>query len=183
LDATAFYTQSDNYIDHRACLAADNCPATRDRIYVNIGESRAYGVELFLGLQGAPWGLEPYANLTWMQRRNDYADFSTRETGIPDLSGRTGVRWQGARPALWADVYLRGESSSELEEPGTVRDVLADKDGWITLNIAAGLDLGRDSQYRLSLELQNLTDKHYIASTENLYGAERSAALKLTLDW
>ena len=186
LDATAFYTRSDNYIDHRACLAADNCPGTRDRIYVNIGQSRAYGLELFLGLRGAPWGLEPYANLTWMQRRNDYADFSTRDTGIPDLSGRTGVRWQGALPslpALWADVYLRGESSSELEEPGTVRDVLADKDGWVTLNVAAGLDMGQDSQYRLSLELQNLTDKQYIASTENLYGAERSAALKLTLDW
>ena len=64
-----------------------------------------------------------------------------------------------------------------------VRDVLADKDGWVTLNVAAGLDMGQDSQYRLSLELQNLTDKQYIASTENLYGAERSAALKLTLDW
>ncbi len=64
-----------------------------------------------------------------------------------------------------------------------MRSVLEDKDSWVTVNIATGMDLGRERQYQLALELLNLTDKSYIASTENLYGAERAVAVKLTLNW
>jgi hemoglobin/transferrin/lactoferrin receptor protein len=121
-----------------------------------------------------------------MKRKIEYEEFSTWNTAVPDLSGRIGLRWQGVLmsvPAAWTDFYLRGESSSDLEEPGTVRDVLAEKSSWVTANLSAGVDLGRESQYRLSVDFFNLTDKKYIASTENLYGAERSVAMKLSLDW
>ena len=80
-------------------------------------------------------------------------------------------------------MCIRDRSSSDLDEPGTVRDVLAEKSGWVTVNLSTGVDLGSQSQYRLSVELFNLADKEYIASTENLYGAERSVAMKLSLDW
>ncbi|RLA44598.1 MAG: hypothetical protein DRQ97_11085, partial [Gammaproteobacteria bacterium] len=186
LDATAFYTESKDYIHHQPCAAQDNCPGSRDRIYLNIGESRAYGVELYLTYLDGPWGLQPYTNLTWMKRRNEFEKFSTWDSGVPALAGRVGLRWEGAlaaAPTIWTDIYLRGESSSDLKEPGTVRSVLDDKDSWVTANIATGMDLGRERQYQLALELLNLTDKSYIASTENLYGAERSVALKLTLNW
>jgi hemoglobin/transferrin/lactoferrin receptor protein len=186
LDLTAFYTESEDYIHHQRCAAADNCPGSRDRIYLNIGESKAHGVEMYLGYHTAPWGLQPYTNLTWMKRRNDYAEFSTWDSGIPELSGRAGVRWEGAIarvPAFWTDIYLRGESKSDLKEPGTVRSVLDQKSGWVTANVATGVDLGANRQYQLALELLNLNDKSYIASTENLYGAERSVAVKLTLNW
>ncbi len=84
---------------------------------------------------------------------------------------------------VWSDLYLRGESSSKLEEPGTSRDALRDKTGWVTINASAGMEFGNNSRYKLALELFNLADKQYIASTENLYGAERSAAVKLTMNW
>jgi hypothetical protein len=121
-----------------------------------------------------------------MQRQNEFDDFSTWNTGIPALSGRAGLRWEG--PVLpiknvWTDFYFRGESGSDLEEPGSVRDELGKKDSWLTANIAAGIDLGREGQYQLTLELLNLGDKSYIASTENLYGAERSVAAKFTVNW
>jgi len=186
LDATAFYTESENYIHHQPCAAEDNCPGSRDRIYLNIGESQAHGIEVYLAYANGPWGLQPYANLTWMQRRNDFEEFSTWDTGIPALSGRAGLRWEGvlmSMPPLWADFYLRGESGSDVEEPGSVRDVLEEKDSWVTANIATGMDFGREGQYQLALEFVNLTDKSYIASTENLYGVERSVALKFTVDW
>ena len=186
LDATAFYTESDNYIHHLPCTEQDNCPGSRDRYYANIGESRAHGVELYLAYSGGWAGLEPYTSLTWTKRRLDYAEFSTWDSGIPDFSGRAGLRWEGAFgsfPGFWSDVYLRGESSSQLTEPGTVRSVLEDKDSWVTVNFDTGIHFGAEQQYRFTLNLLNLTDKEYIASTENLYGAERSVALKFTLNW
>jgi hemoglobin/transferrin/lactoferrin receptor protein len=186
LDATAFYTESDDYIHHQLCAEEDNCPGSRDRRYLNIGESRAHGVELYLAYLDGPWGLQPYTNLTWMKRRNEFEEFSTWDSGIPSLSGRVGVRWEGALaavPALWTDIYLRGESSSDLEEPGTVRSVLEDKDSWLTANISTGINFGSDQQYQVALNLLNLNNESYIASTENLYGAERSVAMKLTLNW
>jgi len=186
LDATAFYTESDDYIHHQPCTELDNCPGSRDRLYLNIGESRAHGVELYLAYLNGPWGLQAYTNLTWMKRRNEFEAFSTWDSGVPELSGRAGLRWEGtlaAIPNLWTDIYLRGESDSDLEEPGTVRSILEEKDSWVTVNIATGMEFGREQNYRLALELLNLTDKSYIASTENLYGAERSAAVKLTLNW
>ena len=186
LDTTAFYTESKDYIHHQSCSAEDNCPGSRDRIYLNIGESQAHGVELYFTYLGGPWGLQPYTNLTWMKRRNEFDEFSTWDSGVPELAGRVGLRWEGAlaaAPTVWTDIYLRGESSSDLKEPGTVRSVLEDKDSWVTANIATGMDLGRERQYQLALELLNLTDKSYIASTENLYGAERAVAMKLTLNW
>ena len=186
LDATAFYTESDDYIHHLACEPEDNCPGRRDRYYTNVGESKAHGVELYMAYTSGWANLEPYASLTWTKRRLDYAEFSTWDSGTPDFSGRTGVRWNGALmsvPNLWSDIYLRGESSSQLSEPGTVRDVLQDKDDWVTVNVETGVDFGNRQQYQLALNLFNLTDKEYIASTENLYGPERSVAVKLTLNW
>ncbi len=184
LDATAFYTESDDYIDDLPCTAQDNCPGSRDRRYLNVGESTAHGIELFTSYTGLPANLETYGNLTWMERRNDYENFSTRDTGIPQFSGRAGLRWAGSVERLqgvWVDGYLRGETKSDLEEPGTVRNVLESKSGWVTANIAGGINFGRDTRYQLSVELFNLFDKTYIASGENLYGIERSAALKLTV--
>jgi hemoglobin/transferrin/lactoferrin receptor protein len=186
LDATAFYTTSDDYIHHLPCVESDNCPGRRDRLYQNVGESNAHGVELYLMYGGLPQGLAPYASLTWMKRKIEYEEFSTWSTAVPDYSGRVGLRWQGAFmsvPSLWTDLYLRGESSSDLEEPGTVRDVLEEKSGWVTVNLSTGVEFGRENQYQLSVDLFNLTDKEYIASSENLYGAERSVAMKLSLNW
>ncbi len=183
LDVTAFYTESEDYIHHQPCTVEDNCPGRRDRKYLNIGKSRAHGVEIYLAYVEGLWGLQPYTNLTWMERRNTFEEYATWDTGIPALSGRLGVRWQGTVPAVWADFYLRGESASDLEEPGSIRGALAEKDSWVTANLATGIDFGERQQYQLTLELANLADKSYIASTENLYGIERSIAAKFTANW
>jgi hemoglobin/transferrin/lactoferrin receptor protein len=186
LDATAFYTESKDYIDHQRCSADDNCPGRRDELYLNIGESNAHGVELYLAYREGPWGVQPYTNLTWMKRKNEFETFSTWDSGVPDLSGRVGLRWEGAltiAPTVWTDFYLRGESKSDVEEPDTVRSVLDAKKSWVTANLTTGVSFGRDGMYQLGLDLLNLADKSYIASTENLYGAERSVALKFTVDW
>ncbi len=61
--------------------------------------------------------------------------------------------------------------------------MVEDKSSWNTLNIAGGMTFGQREQYQLSVELHNLTDETYITSAENLYGPERSVAMKFTMDW
>ncbi|WP_238946919.1 TonB-dependent receptor plug domain-containing protein [Seongchinamella unica] len=186
VDATVFYTTSEDYIHHLPCTAEDQCPGSRDRVYRNIGESQAHGIELYMAYAIADWGLQPYSNLTWMQRKNEYDDFSTWDTGIPQISGRLGLRWEGnllSMQSTWADIYLRGESESSLKEPGSSRDVLEDKVGWATINLATGLAFGARQQHQFTLNLLNLADKSYIPSTENLYGAERSLQAKFTFNF
>jgi hemoglobin/transferrin/lactoferrin receptor protein len=186
LDATAFYTESKDYIHHQPCSKNDNCPGSRDHRYLNIGESNAHGVELYLAYLDGLWGVQPYTNLTWMKRKNEFDEFSTWDSGVPEVSGRMGVRWEGMltmAPTAWADFYLRGESRSDVEEPDTARSVLDAKKSWVTVNLVSGISLGGEDQYQLGLDLLNLTNKRYIASAENLYGAERSVAVKFSVDW
>jgi hemoglobin/transferrin/lactoferrin receptor protein len=185
LDVTAFYSESEDYIHHLPCTAADNCPDLGDRLYQNIGESRAHGLEVY-GQYFHESGVTPYLNVTWIKRKNEFATFSTWDSGVPDFAGRAGARWEGSLGKLkqvWSDLYLRGESASELTEPGTTRTVVEDRSSWLTLNLSAGTAFGHGDQYQVALELHNLTDETYIASGENLYAPERSASIKLTVDW
>jgi hemoglobin/transferrin/lactoferrin receptor protein len=186
LDTAVFYSDSKDYIHHLPCTAEDACPGSRDRLYQNVGKSRAHGVETFLQYVMEDTSLMPYASVTWLKRRNEYADFSTWDSGVPDFSGRVGVRWQGpvfTLPDVWTDVYVRGETSSEVTEPGSSRTVVENRSSWNTLNLASGLEFGGQQQYQLALELRNLTDESYIASGENLYGRERSASVKFSMDF
>lgn len=185
LDATAFFSTSDDYIHHLPCTEQDQCPGLRDRRYQNIGKSKAHGVEMHVQYSPKMLSLTPYANLSWVKRRNEYAEFSTWDSGVPEISGVAGVRWAGAAwgaDEFWADAYFRGETRSKLTEPGSSRTVVEKKSSWVTLNVSAGVALGAERQYQLVLDLRNLTDKTYVTSAENLYGAERSVALKVSLD-
>jgi hemoglobin/transferrin/lactoferrin receptor protein len=117
-----------------------------------------------------------------MQRNNDFGAFDTWKTGIPSLAGRAGTVLEpglpGAWCSLWVDLYLRGESGSTLLEPGSRNLVESTSSGWYTINTALGMSLGEN--VLLALELQNLLDRSYRESTENLLAAGRSASLKLT---
>lgn len=186
LDTTVFYTTAENYIHHRPCTPADNCTGRRDRQYANIGESSAHGLELYYAYQHPDSGLQSYISVTWMQRRIDYASFSSWNSGVPALSGRTGLRWEtpwGSHNNFWLDTYIRGESSSKLEEPDTVRSSVEHKSGWATVNSSMGVSFGSKGQYQFIVDLLNLGDKAYIPSAENLYGAERSIAARFNIDW
>lgn len=182
VDTALFYADSKDYIDHVFCTEADMCLGFNDKVYRNIGSSTAHGIELYLAWQSEDQRIRPYVNLTWMQRNNDFGTFDTWKTGIPSLAGRAGTVLEpglpGAWSSLWVDLYLRGESGSTLLEPGSRNLVESTSSGWYTINTALGMSLGEN--VLLALELQNLLDRSYRESTENLLAAGRSASLKLT---
>ncbi|MGI9289032.1 MAG: TonB-dependent receptor plug domain-containing protein [Pseudomonadales bacterium] len=185
VDATVFFNEAEDYIDHVFCNDSDAClPGRSPKTYVNIGESTSYGVETYLAWQLLEGHLTPYTSLTWMRRENDFTNqFSTQDSGIPQWNGTVGVKYDtvafDAVP-LWLDFYLRGESAADKEEPGTRGPVIEHNAGWVTYNLAGGTAFGAAGQFRLALELQNLGDKKYSTATENLLAPERSVAVKLT---
>ncbi|MDO8860478.1 TonB-dependent receptor [Haliea sp. E1-2-M8] len=184
VDAALFHSDSSDYIDHLFCRPQDQCLDASDKIYRNIGASSARGLELYLGWQSPGGWARPYLNLTWMRRQNDFGDFETSETGIPTVAGRAGVVLEpgpaGPWPSLWADLYLRGESDSRLEEPGSRGIVVSERSGWATLNAALGMNLGPGDSLLLALELNNLLDRRYRESSENLLAPGRGVSLKAT---
>ena len=184
VDTALFYSDSRDYIDHLFCRPQDQCPGAGDKIYRNIGASSASGLELYLSWQSPDRRARPYLNLTWMQRDNDFGDFATRDSGIPAVAGRAGVVLEpglgGLWSSLWADLYLRGESASRLEEPGSRGIVVSERSGWATLNAALGMNLGPGDDLLLALELHNLLDRRYRESSENLLAPGRGISLKAT---
>ncbi|MBP8924514.1 MAG: TonB-dependent receptor [Pseudomonadales bacterium] len=183
LDTGLFYTESRDYIDHVLCTAADNCLSGRDRIYVNVGESTAEGLEFYTTLEEGAW--RPYMSLTWMNRSNRYESFVTDDSGTPSLSGTLGLlheRRISDRIDGWIDFTLRGESDSRREEPSSAGTaILEEDDSWITLNLSAGASIGAERRVSLVVALENLGDETYSTSAENLYAPGRSIAARLNL--
>lgn len=184
VDAALFHSDSSDYIDHLFCRPQDQCLDARDKIYRNIGRSNARGMELYIAWQSPDRQIRPYLNLTWMQRENDFGDFDTRDTGIPAVAGRVGMVMEpglgGPWSTLWADLYLRGESTSRLEEPGSRGIVVSERSGWATLNASLGINLGPGDGMLLALELHNLLDRRYRESSENLLAPGRGVSFKAT---
>ncbi len=184
-DAGVFRTGSEDYIDHVFCAPGDGCLSARDKIYVNIGESTAEGLELYAARAGDDAGWRPYASLTWMRRENRYETFVTEDSGTPGVSGTLGVSWEPLFAASfdgWIDLALRGETASRREEPSSSGlSTLDEDDAWVTLNLSGGLQLGAARRLGLVVELENLGDETYSTSAENLLAPGRSVSARVTL--
>ncbi len=189
-DTGVFRTASEDYIDHVFCAPIDGCLSARDKIYVNIGESTAQGLELYVARAEGDLRWRPYASLTWMTRENRYENFVTEDSGTPNLSGALGVTWEPLFAASmdgWLDLGLRGESASKREEPSSSGlSTLDEDDAWLTLNLSGGLQLGTARRLGLVVEFENLSDETYSTSAENLLRAgpqhvgPRDAGARLT---
>lgn len=115
----------------------------------------------------------------WTRRRLDFATYSTYNSDTPALSGRLGVRWEGevAGGNMWADLFVRASSGAKLtsEEGGVLTtDRLP---GWGTLNFAFGGSFGEDDRIQFGVHLNNLLDKEYRSSFDELPGTGRSVEL------
>lgn len=176
LDSTVFVTSARDYIDHEFCTAADNCLTPADKIYKNTGEAKSFGLELLAEYQ-IGWGWV-YANATWLKRRKSYEGVDTYQSGLPEQSGRVGLRAM-LLPNTDVDIFGRFESVADELAPGgtTVRH----NPGFVTLNInmewkiVEGLDI--------SLSAENLFDKSYSPATENLLAPGRHLRARLSYEF
>jgi hemoglobin/transferrin/lactoferrin receptor protein len=183
LDTSVFYTEAEDYIDHVLCSSVDTAciePSVgrRDRVYVNIDQVRSFGAEATASLTMLEQ-FTPYASASWIRRRFETPDYSSYATGIPQFSGRLGaIAEHSFRPTIqgWLDLYLR--LATDAKERVEL-DQTTERAGWGTINLSLGTAFGAKRQLKLLLELENLGDKLYIPSTENLPARGRSAIVKI----
>jgi hemoglobin/transferrin/lactoferrin receptor protein len=178
LDATAFYSEAQDYIARAACGPSRLCPGhgrpTLDRfIYANADGARSWGVELAAEYTLPGTRLTPYATGAWMRRELTFGRWSTYHSNTPALSGRIGLRWEGemAGGLVWADLFARGATAvSEMEEGQPLRRL----PGYATLNFAFGGAFGDDDRFRFGISFNNIFDKEYRSSFDEVPGTGRS---------
>lgn len=183
LDVASFYTQAEDYITSSSCNPLSLCPAgatTAEFIHLNADGATSFGLEFQIEHHFVDWMLTPYASGTWMRRELTLANFSTYHSDTPLFTGRAGARYEQyvAGSELWLDIFMRGASESSYQASASSSvDTLA---GYATAHVALGGALGMTNQYQWSLQLNNLLDKSYRASKDELPGVGRSLVASLS---
>jgi len=187
-DAAAFYTTAKDYITSISCTPGAGCPAgasAANYIYVNADEATAYGLELAAEYTIPGTAFTPYVTGAWMRRKLEFASYSTYNSNTPALSGRFGVRWEGevANHDAWADLYVRASSGVKLTtRNGTTGLLETDSlSGYGTLNFAFGGAFGDDDKFRYGVHFNNILDKEYRSSFEEIPGVGRSVEVSLRM--
>ena len=193
-DAAAFYTVADAYITSIPCASTTSCPATAgaaDFIYVNANQATTYGVELAAEYTIPGTSFTPYVTGAWMQRKLEFVDaietWSTYNSNTPALSGRLGLRWEGevANHNAWADLYVRAASGVKLTARNSTTNLLETDSlpGYGTLNFAFGGSFGGedDDRFRYAVNFNNILDKEYRSSFEEVPGIGRSVEVSLRM--
>lgn len=186
-DGAVFYTEAKDYIATVSCASSTaSCPAAfggSDTQYTNVNGANTYGVEIFSAYQFANSPFSIYSNLTYLKREFEFTQFSTYKTGHPSFEGRIGLEMVTTHNTIdyWGDVYVRGAVDAEDESPdsGSASGrTVDDYDGWATLNLSMGADIGAKNPINVSLHVNNIFDKAYTPSQESLIAPGRHFVVK-----
>jgi outer membrane receptor protein involved in Fe transport len=139
-------------------------------------DSSVQGVELdgeYLLNDG--WAV--YGNFWYTYGRNDVT--GSPLSRIPPTQGILGLRWRAPDTASWLAVYTwMVRHQDRLDR---VRDITDERipiggtPGYATLNARAGHTFGDAQQHRVSLSLENITDKAYLVHGSGVFGTGFSA--------
>jgi hemoglobin/transferrin/lactoferrin receptor protein len=169
-DLTAFYTEAKDYI---ALVDGSEVPQlglpTGEQTYANLDGATSHGIEALVEVRVPDTGFEFYAQGTWLHRELEFSTFTTADSGLPRLSGRTGVRYAGDLPAgrRWhLDAYIAaGGESIERTSRTTITT-----GSWATLNLACGVSFEHGW---IGVEFLNINNEEYRPSTDQLTQAGR----------
>lgn len=179
-DSTLFYSDAKDYITFTGCDDSI-CAVGNGDYYINADKAKSYGAELIMEYWIADTAYTPYVSTTVMRRQLKINEFSTYSTDLPTATGQLGLRYEnivdGAE--VWGDIFVQGATSVDKKE----RDIeLSGKEsrhlaGWGTLNFNIGTQYGEKSQNKLVLHVNNITNKHYRASVDEMPAMGRNLVL------
>ena len=184
-DLTLYTVSADDYISN---VAVDHIEGAA-RQYQNIHKAETQGVELDFSYTFQPWQVTPYAGGYCIVREFDYGESKTKDTGLPRLQGRFGVRYErefdcGSR--FWSDLYGRvARHSSVVYEDGSEDCKVP---GWAIANLALGLEQislpSWGGELNLMVECRNIFDRDYIqANQHNFPSPGRHFVLKAVMNF
>lgn len=167
-DLAAYYTKSEDYITTRKYTGPG--AGANDLIFDNVNKADTQGVELELAWLHEASGLKPYTGGAYIRREFDYGGSlgKTTQTGLSPWTGKTGLKFERAvndRLSLHADANLRYGSRAKDKVSETEVDENA---GWATANFSVGAEFGRDRNYFVDFQLNNLLNKEYRTSLSGL---------------
>lgn len=150
-DAALFYTQADNYIE--------TVQQGQFYTYRNIAEANSYGLELAVSYLLAS-GLEPYANITLMEREYKTTSGSSKNTGTPKFWGNTGLRYHHSSFEVDGFANFATRTKNDNLE-GTSYFGNNEYGGYVTLNLRVSTKLGPKDQFTVYGSIENILDKNY----------------------
>lgn len=183
LDLATYVTHARNYITTNPCSQHGGCPATAvpgSFIYVNADRARTVGLEFLAEYGFRDTGFTAYASGAWAERRLTLAGQSAVDTSWPRLTGRLGLRYErtGAGHDLWLDAFTRAATHTSRTFDADGQHWLVNEAqalaGWATLNLALGANFEGRVRQRVGLHLNNLLDKGYRTSMDELPGLGRN---------
>jgi len=172
LDLAVFLSKAKDYITTEV--------VTGGREFTNVDTADTHGAEFSAAYTFREAGLTPYASCTWLRRHYDSGSYETWDTGNPEFSGRTGVRYDRNFAehglGIFADLYLRAatEAYEELSDGSTQT-----YESWQTVNLSLGTKFGAESQHFVSLNLLNIMDRSYTTAASSLEEPGAHAVVKV----
>ena len=125
------------------------------------------------------WSL--YGNFWYTYGENVVTDSPLSR--IPPTQGVLGLRWQ--EQSSYFDLYTcivgRQDRLDPVRDLGDERIPIGGTPGYATLNIRMGRSYGEMDQHRISLNLENLTDKNYLVHGSGVFGTGFSARFGYSL--
>ena len=104
---------------------------------------------------------------------------------VPPTQGILGLRWRERNLRSYFEVYTwMVRRQNRLEQ---VRDITDERipvggtPGYATLNMRMGRTFGCYDQHRLSLSLENITDKNYLVHGSGVFGTGATARFGYSL--
>lgn len=152
-----------------------------DTVVRENSDAYIYGTEL-----GGEYLLDPCYYRGWSLYGNVWytygTDLGTSSTGapsepysrIPPLTGTLGVRWRAPENRRWFETYVWMVDRADRYAALNLTDArfpAGYTPGYATLNVRGGRTFGCCDQHRLSVALENLTDKYYRVLGSGVDGA------------
>lgn len=98
---------------------------------------------------------------------------------VPPTQGILGLRWRERQLRSYFEVYTwmvrRQDRLEQVRDITDERIPLGGTPGYATLNTRMGRTFGDYDQHRLSLSLENITDKNYLVHGSGVYGTGATA--------
>ena len=124
-------------------------------------------------------GWAVYGNYWYTYGRNDVT--GSPLSRIPPTQGIHGLRWRAPDARSWFAIYTwmvrRQDRLEQVRDITDERIPIGGTPGYATLNARAGHAFGCEGQHRVSLNLENITDKDYLVHGSGVFGTGFTARL------
>ncbi|PWC23029.1 TonB-dependent receptor [Brenneria roseae subsp. roseae] len=176
LDSAIYHSRAKDYITTLNCAGSAVCSGNTSagsRYYANANRANTYGMELYAEYTG--WAVSPYINGNVIRRELELPARTTYHTGEPTFTARAGVKniTLFDRMELESDLYIRTASRAKDH----TADTETQYSGWATANLEFTSTFGDESQYQVTLALNNLLDKRYTTAHESIPASGFSTAI------